>query len=99
MRLGSRASGRVEEEKSRGSWRNTMLAAMASYLDAGSIVAGAAGLALWAEEFGFGTGTVGVIGGVSSHAMSGGVGALAGGWLADRIGRKPVYEWDLLVYA
>jgi MFS transporter, SP family, inositol transporter len=72
---------------------------MASYIDAGSIVAGAAGLALWAEEFGFGSGTVGLIAAFSSNAISAGVGALVGGWLADKVGRKPVYQWDLLVYA
>lgn len=72
---------------------------MASYIDAGSIVAGAAGLALWADEFGFGSGTVGLIAAFSSNAISAGVGALAGGWLADKIGRKPVYQWDLLLYA
>ena len=65
-------------------WRNTILAALASYIDAGSIVAGAAGLALWAKEFGFGSGTVGLIGAFSSNAISAGVGALVGGWLCDR---------------
>jgi inositol transporter-like SP family MFS transporter len=27
------------------------------------------------------------------------VGALIGGWLCDRLGRKRIYQWDLLVYA
>ena len=39
-------------EREQGVWRNTILAGLASYIDAGSIVAGAAGLALWAEHFG-----------------------------------------------
>jgi len=30
-------------------WRTTVLAGLASYIDAGSIVAGAAGLTLWAS--------------------------------------------------
>src|SRR4051794_21455707 len=80
-------------------WRSTILAAMASYIDAGSIVAGAAGLKLWADEFGLSSGGVGLIGAFSSNAISAGVGALVGGWLADRVGRKPVYQWDLLLYA
>jgi inositol transporter-like SP family MFS transporter len=80
-------------------WRNTILAALASYIDAGSIVAGAAGLALWADEFGLDSGTIGLIGAFSSNAISAGVGALAGGWLCDRIGRRRVYQWDLLLYA
>jgi inositol transporter-like SP family MFS transporter len=79
--------------------RNTVLAALASYIDAGSIVAGAAGLALWADEFGLGSSTIGLIGAFSSNAISAGVGALAGGWLCDRLGRRRVYQWDLLVYA
>ena len=83
----------------RRAWRTTILAALASYLDAGSIVAGAAALALWRQQFHLGSGTVGVIAAFSSNAISAGVGALAGGWLADRIGRKPVYQWDLLLYA
>jgi inositol transporter-like SP family MFS transporter len=80
-------------------WRNTTLAALASYVDAGSIVAGAAGLTLWAGEFGLGTHAVGLIAALSSNAISAGVGALLGGWLCDRFGRKLIFQWDLLLYA
>ena len=80
-------------------WRTTVLAALASYLDAGSIVAGAVGLPLWAAHFGFDTSFVGLLGAFSSNAISAGVGALAGGWLCDRLGRRRVYQWDLLLYA
>ena len=80
-------------------WRTTLLAGSASYLDAGSIVAGAVGLPLWTEHFGFGTSFVGLIGAFSSNAISAGVGALAGGWLCDELGRRRVYQWDLLLYA
>src|SRR3954453_16731715 len=76
-----------------------ILGAMASYIDAGSIVAGAAGLALWADQFGLGSRAIGLIGAFSSNAISAGVGALAGGWLCDRLGRRHVYQWDLLLYA
>src|ERR1700741_2569155 len=77
----------------------TVLAGLASYIDAGSIVAGAAGLALWADHFGLTSGMVGTIGAFSSNAISAGVGALVSGWLCDRLGRKRVYQWDLLLYA
>src|SRR3954463_15481016 len=80
-------------------WRTTVLAGLASYIDAGSIVAGAAGLALWAEEFGLTSGMVGTIGAFSSNAISAGVGALISGFLCDRHGRKRIYQWDLLLYA
>jgi inositol transporter-like SP family MFS transporter len=33
------------------------------------------------------------------RGISAGVGALIGGWLCDRLGRKRIYQWDLLVYA
>ena len=84
---------------SRADWRNTILAGLANYIDAGSIVAGAAGLTLWAKQFGLSSDFVGVIGAFSSNAISAGVGALIGGWLCDRLGRKRIYQWDLLVYA
>ena len=84
---------------SRTQWKNTILAGLANYIDAGSIVAGAAGLALWAELFGLSSSFVGLIAAFSSNAISAGVGALVGGWLCDRYGRKRIYQWDLLVYA
>src|SRR3954469_25732709 len=80
-------------------WKNTILAGLANYIDAGSIVAGAAGLALWADMFHLTSNFVGVIGAFSSNAISAGVGALIGGWLCDQFGRKRIYQWDLLVYA
>jgi MFS transporter, SP family, inositol transporter len=88
-----------ETALSRADWRNTILAGLANYIDAGSIVAGAAGLTLWAKQFGLSSDFVGVIGAFSSNAISAGVGALIGGWLCDRLGRKRIYQWDLLVYA
>jgi MFS transporter, SP family, inositol transporter len=84
---------------SREEWRNTVLAGLANYIDAGSIVAGAAGLTLWTEIFGLSSNFVGLIGAFSSNAISAGVGALVGGWLCDQFGRKRIYQWDLLVYA
>ena len=93
-------SGMTEPKiDSRTQWKNTILAGLANYIDAGSIVAGAAGLALWAELFGLSSSFVGLIGAFSSNAISAGVGALIGGWLCDRYGRKRIYQWDLLVYA
>lgn len=34
----------------RESWRDTILAGLANYIDAGSIVAGAAALAMWQDR-------------------------------------------------
>lgn len=81
------------------SWRDTILAGLANYIDAGSIVAGAAALALWQEQFGLSNDFVGMIGAFGPNAIGAGVGALVGGWLCDRFGRKKIYQWDMLVYA
>src|SRR3954449_3748000 len=103
----------------REQWKNTVLAGLANYIDGGSIVAGAAGLALWgppsgvssvllggaaglalwATAYGFSSSFVGVLAAVSSNAISAGVGALVGGRLCDKWGRKRIYQWDMLLYA
>jgi inositol transporter-like SP family MFS transporter len=80
-------------------WRTTILAGLANYIDAGSIVSGAVALALWKELYGLSDTFVGVLGAFSANAISAGVGALAGGWLCDRFGRKKIYQWDMLIYA
>ena len=86
-------------EVSREQWRKTALAAMANYIDAGSIVAGAVSLPLWAKQFGFGDDYVSWLGAMSSNAISAGIGALIGGRICDLWGRKKIYQYDLLLYA
>ena len=83
----------------RDHWKNTILAGLANYIDAGSIVAGSAALALWAKQFHLTTNFLGLIGAFSSNAISAGIGALIGGRLCDMAGRKKIYQWDMLVYA
>jgi inositol transporter-like SP family MFS transporter len=83
----------------RDEWKNTILAGLANYIDAGSIVAGSAALALWASIFHLTSTFTGLIGAFSSNAISAGVGALIGGRLCDKVGRKTIYQWDMLVYA
>ena len=80
-------------------WRDTILAGLANYIDAGSIVAGAAALALWQEGYHLSNGFVGLIAAFGPNAIGAGVGALIGGWLCDRYGRKKIYQWDMLIYA
>ena len=53
-------------------WKWTVLAGMASYLDAGSIVALAAGLALWQQYLGMSSTTVGTARGSGSERLRGG---------------------------
>ena len=87
-------SGRSPE-----SWRNTILAGLANYIDAGSIVAGSAALALWKAQYGLSDTFIGLIAAFSANAISAGIGALIGGILCDRYGRKKIYQYDMLFYA
>jgi MFS transporter, SP family, inositol transporter len=80
-------------------WRDTLLAGLANYIDAGSIVAGASALTMWTEVYRLSSTFVGVIGAFSANAISAGVGALIGGRLCDVFGRKKIYEYDMLFYA
>ena len=72
---------------------------MASYLDAGSIVALGAGLALFQTYLGLSPGEVGVLAAIGPNAIGCAIGAIGGGWLGDKLGRKRIYQYDLLVYA
>jgi inositol transporter-like SP family MFS transporter len=81
------------------SWKNTILAGLANYIDGGSIVSGSAALALWVELYHLSPGFVGVLGAFSANAISAGVGAAVGGLLCDRYGRKRIYQYDMLFYA
>jgi len=64
---------------------------MANYIDAGSIVAGAAALPIWAEHFGFGSDFVSFLGAFGSNAIAAGLGAFVGGRICDLLGRKKIY--------
>ncbi len=80
-------------------WKNSILAGLANYIDGGSIVAGSAALALWAAAYHLTPTFVGIIGAFSANAISAGIGALIGGWLCDQVGRKKIYQYDMLFYA
>jgi inositol transporter-like SP family MFS transporter len=80
-------------------WRDTILAGLANYIDAGSIVAGSVALGLWKQIYGLSDSFIGLIGAFSANAISAGIGALIGGILCDRFGRKKIYQYDMLFYA
>jgi MFS transporter, SP family, inositol transporter len=80
-------------------WKNTILAGLANYIDAGSIVAGSVALALWKEAYGLSDSFLGLIGAFSANAISAGIGALIGGRLCDLFGRKKIYQYDMIFYA
>lgn len=80
-------------------WYWAALSAMASYIDAGSIVAIAAGLALWAEFLGLSNSTIGLLAAFGPNAIGAAIGAIIGGRLGERLGRKRIYQYDLPLYA
>lgn len=80
-------------------WRWSVLAGMASFLDAGSIVALGASLALWQQYLGLSETVLGTLAALGPNAIGAGVGAFIGGRLGDLVGRKKIYQYDLIVYA
>ena len=83
----------------REDWKNTILAGLANYIDAGSIVAGAVALSLWKKEYGLDDSLLGLIAAFGPNAIAAGIGALIGGRLCDLLGRKKIYQYDMLFYA
>lgn len=83
----------------REDWKNTILAGLANYIDAGSIVAGGVALALWQKEYGLNDSLLGLIAAFGPNAIAAGIGALIGGRLCDLLGRKKIYQYDMLFYA
>src|SRR5512139_2831134 len=96
----SEISGQTEHEiVTRQQWIWSALAGMASYLDAGSIVALAAGLALFQTYLGLTATAVGALAAIGPNALGCAIGSVIGGRLGDKLGRKRIYQYDLLVYA
>ncbi|MET0979621.1 MAG: MFS transporter [Paeniglutamicibacter terrestris] len=79
-------------------WKATAAVAMSNYMEAGAIIALATSLTLWQGAFGFDDALVGVIAAVSANAFGSALGAAIGGPLCDRLGRKFIYTYDLLVF-
>ncbi|WP_422117685.1 MFS transporter [Brachybacterium sp. UNK5269] len=71
---------------------------MSNYIEAGSIIALATSLTLWQEHFGFSNWAVGLVAALSANAFGAAVGAMIGGPLGDRYGRKFIYTYDLILY-
>ena len=88
-----------DEIITRQQWKWSVLAGMASYLDAGSIVALGAGLALFQTYLSLSNTAVGALAAIGPNALGCAIGSVIGGRLGDKLGRKRIYQYDLLVYA
>ncbi len=71
---------------------------LTNYLDAGAIVAGASGLTLWKNYLGLTEMHLGWLNFISANCLGAAVGAIIGGFLADKYGRKFIFTYNLLVY-
>jgi inositol transporter-like SP family MFS transporter len=79
-------------------WKATISVAMSNYIEAGSIIAIAVSLTAWQTEFGVDDFAIGLLAAISANAFGAAGGALIGGWMCDRYGRKFIYTYDLMVY-
>ena len=83
---------------SKGSLKSTLAVSLTNFLDAGAIVAGASGLTLWQNYLGLTEVHLGWLNFISANCLGAALGAILGGLLADRYGRKFIYTYNLLVY-
>ena len=79
-------------------WRATISVAMSNYIDAGSIIAIATSLGFWQAAFGLTDAAIGILAAFSANAFGAAIGAVLGGPLTDRFGRKFIYTYDLVLY-
>jgi len=80
------------------SLKSTIAVSLTNYLDAGAIVAGASGLTLWKNYLGLTEMHLGWLNFISANCLGAAVGAIIGGFLADKYGRKFIFTYNLLVY-
>ncbi|MBP2326652.1 inositol transporter-like SP family MFS transporter [Kibdelosporangium banguiense] len=79
-------------------WKTATLAGMASYLDSGALVT--SGIAIggsYAGALGLDAGTIGALLGLQTLMFA--AGALVGGRLGDRFGRRRIFSLSLVLYA
>ena len=80
------------------SLKRTLAVSLNNYLDAGAIVAGASGITLWQNYLGLSEMHLGWLNAISANALGAAIGAIIGGCLADKFGRKFIFTYNLLVY-
>ena len=80
------------------SLKSTIAVSLTNYLDAGAIVAGASGLTLWQKYMGLSEVHLGWLNFISANCLGAALGAIIGGFLADKYGRKFIFTYNLLLY-
>ncbi|MFF2842492.1 MFS transporter [Paenarthrobacter sp. NPDC057981] len=88
----------MTEQKTRrqpGPWRVAVVAGMASYIDAAALISFGIAIVIYQAAFGLAADQVGVLAGAITFGVA--VGALAGGRLGDRFGRRPVFSVTMLM--
>jgi len=81
----------------RSVWKVAILGGMASYLDGGALVTGGIALSLLMPSVGLTAWDLGILSALLTGGLA--IGALIGGHLGDRYGRKRVFSIDLLLLA
>lgn len=82
----------------KSSLKSTLAVSLTNYLDAGAIVAGASGLTLWQNYLRLTEGHLGWLNAISANCLGAAIGAIIGGFMADKYGRKVIYTYNMLVY-
>lgn len=82
----------------KSSLKSTIAVSLNNYLDAGAIVAGGSGISLWKSYLDLSEIHLGWINALSANALGAAIGAIIGGVLADKYGRKFIFTYNLLIY-
>ncbi len=77
-------------------WRLAIVAGMASYLDSGLLISGGISLAIWKSHYGIDALQLGIVSATLTFCVA--LGAFFGGRLADMLGRRLVFNVDILIY-
>lgn len=87
----------LKPKKTNG-WIATIAIAMANYIEAGSIIAAASSLSLWQAYLNIDSVQIGLLSALSANALGAAIGALIGGPITDKLGRKFIFKYDLILY-